>query len=183
MADAPAPDTDQTDTTDAPDPNADPAPEPTIAELLADRDKWKGLAQKHEKRAKDNATAASELEKVKLDAMSDTEKAVEMARQQARAEVLTEMGGELVGLAVRAAVADRQVDVEALLEGLDLTRFLTADGKADVDAIQSWVDRIVPANPNAPRQLLDLGQGARDQKEMALNGDPLLQSVLAKVKS
>jgi hypothetical protein len=173
-----APDTGtEASNTEVPAEPAEPAPE---VDYVKEAEKWKALAQKHEKRAKDNATAAAELEKVKLDAMSDTEKAVELARQQARAEVLTEVGGELVDLAVRAAVADRQVDVDALLEGLDRSRFLTPEGKADTDAIQKWVDRIVPANPGS-RPLLDLGQGARDTKDMALNGDPLLQSVMNKV--
>lgn len=163
-----APDTGTPETTDAPPAEeAAPETEPDPAAIAAELDKWKAQARKHEERAKANASAAKELEQLRMQSMSDTEKAVEIARQQARAEVLAELGGELVGQAVRAAVAGRGVDPDALLEGLDPARFLNEDGKPDVDAITAWVDRIAPKPETA---FPDLGQGARN---VPLGGDQL----------
>ncbi len=157
MTDAPA----DTATPDAPptDPASDTAGDspPEVTDWEKETEKWKAQARKHEERAKANSQAAKDLEALKVSMMSDQEKAVEVARQQARAEALAEVGGELVDLAVRAAVADRGVDVDALLEGLDRSRFLTDDGKADTTAIGEWVDRIVPKSNGIP----DLGQGPR----------------------
>lgn len=177
MSDTATPDT-GTDTTADVEVNVE-VPDP--AALAAEVDKWKALAQKHEGRAKANAEAAKELENVKLAALSDTEKAVELARQQARSEAFTEIGGQLVELAFTAATAGRGIDVAALLDGVDRTRFLTEDGRADQEAINAWVDRIVP-KPEV-NVFPDLGQGARGASAMALNGDPLLQSVISKLKS
>ena len=78
------------DTGTEPTPEAEPqepSDTPDPAALTADLEKWKAQARKHEERAKANANAAKELEQVRQASMSDQEKAVEIARQQARAEV------------------------------------------------------------------------------------------------
>lgn len=163
-----------TGTDPTPDQNDTPEPDTGVEDIdwKAEAEKYKALHRKQEERAKANANAAKELEAVKLASLSDQEKAVEIARQQARAEVLTEVGGQLVDMAVRAAVNDRGIDADALLDGLDRTRFLSDDGKADTDAITAWVDRIAPRQGGIP----DLGQGART-KTPALGSDPLLQAL------
>lgn len=163
-----APDT-GTDTQDQDGTGTETEPE---VDWKAEAEKHKSLARKWEERSKANAAAQKELEQLRQASMSDTEKAVEIAKQQARNEVLAEIGGELVAMAVRAAVADRNVDADALLEGLDRSRFITDDGRADLDAINSWVDRIAPKTETG---FPDLGQGAR--KSLPLNGDPLLSDL------
>lgn len=160
--------------TETPEPTPDATePEGTETEpevdWKAEAEKFKALHRKQEERAKANANAAKELEQLRQATMSDTEKAVEIARQQARAEALAELGGELVSEAIRAAVAGRGVDPDALLEGLDPTRFITEDGRPDRDAITAWVDRIAPKSQNG---FPDLGQGARN---VPLGGDKLEQ--------
>lgn len=174
-----APDTGTPETDAPPAPEAAPETESDPAALAAELDKWKAQARKHEERAKANAEAAKELEKVRQAAMSDTEKAVEIARQQARQEAIAEFGGELVAEAVRAAVAGRGVDPEALLEGLDPARFLTEDGRPDRDAIASWVDRIAPKTTTS---FADLGQGARSASS-AVQDDPFLRGVLQRLNN
>lgn len=163
-----APDTGTPDAPPEAPPEAPPDEAPDPAALAEELNKWKAQARKHEERAKANAAAAKELDEVRKAAMSDTEKAVEIARQQARAEVVAEFGGKLVHHAIRAAVAGRGVDADALLEGLDPTRFLNDDGEADMEAITSWVDRIAP-QPEG--RIPDLGQGARNTTP--LGGDAL----------
>lgn len=130
-------------------------------DLQAELDKWKAQARKHEDRAKANAAAAKELEQVKQASMSDLEKAVAIARTEARTEALRESGARLVDAEVKAAAAGRGIDIAALLEGLDRTRFLTDDGEPDTDAIAAWVDRIVPPRDPNTIDFPDLGQGAR----------------------
>lgn len=165
-----APDTGTPDPTPS-DPPADPAPDTGTpdepVDWQAEAEKYKALSRKHEERAKANAAAAKERDELRQAAMSDQEKAVEIAKAQARAEVLAEVGSEFVDMAVRSAVADRGIDADALLDGLDRSRFITEDGKADREAIDAWVDRIAPKPTGIP----DLGQGARGGK--ATSSDPL----------
>ena len=104
-------------------------------------------------------TAKAELDKLRKSAMSDQEKAIEAAKASARSELLAEVGAERVENAVRAAIAGRAVDADAILDGLDRAKFLNEDGRPDVAKISEWVDRIAPkASANKPK---DLGQGAR----------------------
>jgi hypothetical protein len=105
--------------------------------------------------------ATAELEKLRKSAMSDQEKAIDAARTAARAELMAEVGAERVENAVRAATAGRNVDADALLDGLDRARFLTDDGKPDTQKITEWVDRIAPKGQTAKPAAKDIGQGAR----------------------
>lgn len=129
-------------------------------DLAAEVAKWQALARKHEDRAKANANAAKELDEVRKAAMTDQDKAVAEAREQARVETLKAVGFRVVDAEVRAAAAGRNVDVDALLEGMDRSRFLTDDGDVDREALSKWVDRITPAVDDGI-QKVDLGQGAR----------------------
>jgi hypothetical protein len=160
-------------------PEADPPPAETDTDTTdwkAEAEKFKTLARKHEDRAKANASAAKELEQVKQASMSDQEKAVELAKAQARAEVLMEVASERVADAVRLAAANRPVDVDALLDGLDRTRFVTDEGVPDVEAITAWVDRIAP-KPADGFPPADLGQGSRTGSQTPLGSDPLLNTL------
>jgi multidrug efflux pump subunit AcrA (membrane-fusion protein) len=142
-------------------------------------------AQLKEARAEARAGKAlqAELDTLKAQTMSETEKAIDQARreaaQEARTATLREVGGERVADAIRVASAGRNVDVDALLEGLDTGRFLGDDGQPAVDDIAGWIDRIAPAAEGTP-PFPDLGQGARTDS-MALNGDPLLKSLKDKL--
>lgn len=171
-----APDT-GTDAPTPPAPETPPAGDTPPAEIdwQAEAEKFKALARKHEDRAKVNASAAKELEQVKQASMSDQEKAVELAKAQARTEALLEVATERVDDSVKLACAGRQVDVDALLEGLDRSRFVTDDGKPDTDAITAWVDRIAPKSDQPIPA--DLGQGSRAGSQTPLGSDPLLKTL------
>ncbi len=158
------------ETTEAPDPEA----------LARELDKWKQQSRKHEERAKANANAAKQLDEIRKQQMDDTERAVADARVEAQAEAAKHWGGRTVIAEIRAAAKDRNVDVDALAEGIDPTRFIV-DGEVDNDAISAWVDRLAPLASEAPRPVT-LGQGARpDASAMALNGNPLLESLKQKL--
>ncbi|QXC59337.1 hypothetical protein KSP35_13085 [Aquihabitans sp. G128] len=152
--DAPA---DQAPATDAPDfsslADLGLTPEQIVGRLEASR-KW-------EERAKANATAAKEFERVQRESLPEQERLVAEAKAAARAEVLAEVGGDRVRDAIRVATAGRAVDVEALLEGLDPSRFVAEDGQPDTAGIGAWVDRIAPkAAAELATPWPDLGQGA-----------------------
>lgn len=76
--------------------------ETKIAALEADRDKWKELSRKHEKRSEENATAADELKRLRESKQTDEEKvAAKLADLEKRAN-------EAEHRALRSEVADRK---------------------------------------------------------------------------
>lgn len=146
----------------APQP-AQPAPQPAQdTDWKAEAEKLTREARKWEDRAKQNTTAANELEKLRKQSMTEQERAVATARDEATREVALRYGGRLVDAEVRAAAVGRAIDVPTLLEGLDRSRFLTDDGEPDVKAIEAWVDKLSPPPPEPAKPgFPDLGQGAR----------------------
>ena len=159
-----------------------PSPDTGMPEInwQQEAEKWKGLAQKHEARAKTNATAANELDQLRKATMSEQEKAVAEARAAADREAAVKYGARLVDAEVRAAAAGRNIDVAALLEGVDRSRFLDDDGEPLVKEITAWLDRVAPVAEATPAGFPDLGQGNRGTPALALN-DPLLKDLVAKV--
>lgn len=141
--------------------------------LQGEADKYKVLARKHEDRAKANAVAAKKLTEVERSSMSDIEKAKAEAADTATATAMAKIGGRLVAAEVKAAAAGRQVDVDALLEGLDVAKFLDEDGEPRVKDIALWIDRIAPVKGNGVAS--DLGQGARGGPTKAPSMDVLIR--------
>lgn len=167
-----------------PTPEAEaPAPETESKDWKAEAEKWQHLSRETERKAKANA---KELETLKQASMNDLERAVAQAKAEARTEALLEVGAERAADAIRLAATGRMEaeQVEGLLEGLDLTKFLDDNGQPDRQAIAKWVDRVAPAleDEPAPSGFPDLGQGARGgPKPHALNGDPLLRDLKNKL--
>lgn len=147
--------TDQTTSTSTGDETTE-----TVDSLRAEREKWKAESRKQEQRAKANAAAAKELDKVREANLTETEKAVAAARTEGRTEGLRQGSSRIVAAEIRAAAAGRSVNVDALLEGVDTARFIDDDGDVDTKAIGAWVDKVAPAGEQRPRTP-DLGQGAR----------------------
>jgi hypothetical protein len=152
----------------------------------AEATKWRELARKHEDRAKSNANAAKELEQLRQSAMSDQEKAVAQARTEGHAEGLAAGMARVVKAEIRAAAAGRMSaeQLGALLEATNLAVFIGEDGDVDEAKVARFVDGIAPmpseeeTRPGFP----DLGQGARGgSSNQALNGDPLLRDLKAKL--
>lgn len=152
-------------------------------------EKWKDLSRKHEDRAKQNAGLQKELDELRRSSMSDQEKAVDLARSEARNQALTEVGGRLAAAEIRVKAAGRLDDAQlaTLVEGLNLAVFLTAEGEVDEAKVAAFVDGIAPAKSTDDTgsglgALLDLGQGARGGgSDSALNGDPLLKDLKNKL--
>lgn len=160
----------------------------TVEQLEAELEKWKTQSRKHEERAKANAVAATELEKVKRSAMTETEKAVAEAKDAGRAEARAEIGRELVAAKLEAVAAGRldEDQLAAAVEHLDLASFLDADHKVDAKKVGEFIDRLAPKQEEGTQatrtRARDLGQGARGgSSTMPLNGDPILASVKSKL--
>lgn len=175
------------------DPPQDPPPPPAddrgfpegtpIADMTVEQREayWKHQARKHEQAWKDKAgdltpekieqlrTAEAELERLRREQMGDHERAIAEAREQAAVEARDaarrEIGGELVAARIEAAAAGRlnAEQLEALVDSIDRTKYLTDDGKVDADKVKALVDRLAPEAPPSSR-FPDLGQGRREQK-------------------
>jgi hypothetical protein len=151
----------------------------------SDADYWRSQADKYERRAKRNAEAAAELERLKRDSMSEQERVATEAADRAVSEVTARLGGRLVRAEIRAAAEGRlsadQVDV--LADRLDIGAFLTAEGDVDESAVRQFVGSIAPAPPTngaGGPVFPDLGQGARGVP-LPLNGDPLEDALRSKL--
>lgn len=123
----------------------------------AEETDWKAEARKWEQRAKDNKAAADKAvtkaaEKARLDAMSESERAIEEAKQAARSEAGLEFGKRLARSEFDAAAGRRNPDFDtsSALEYVDLAKFVGEDGEPDKDAIKAAVERLVPASANTP---------------------------------
>ena len=117
---------------------------------------WKAEARKWEARAKENKGAAATAEKARLAAMSESERAIEEARQSARAEATTAYGKRLAQSELRAIAADSGAKLPAL-EYLDLGRFVGDDGEPDTKTIKAFVESLEKKDPGPP----SLDGGAR----------------------
>lgn len=164
MSEAPADTaTTPTESPQTPPEGTEPPATGDAADLAAEVEKWQKLARKHEDRAKGNADAAKELERIKREALPEQERLVAEAEARGTAAATAKLAGRIVDAEIKAAAAGRTVDVDALLEGLDRTKFLTDDGEPNTAAISAWVDRIAPKPAEAETAATpwpDLGQGA-----------------------
>jgi hypothetical protein len=119
---------------------------------------WRHQSRRHEDRVKAmgdydqlRATAA-EYQKLVEGSRTEQERAVAAAREQGRSEALAEAGGRLVEAHLRAAVTGRLTveQADALLAGLDRTRFLSTAGAVDTDKVHAFVTAVIPPSGTPP---------------------------------
>lgn len=111
--------------------------------------------------------AEKELADAKAASLSDTERAIVEAKASGATEATTAMTLKLVGAELRAA----QVPA-AVVEDLNLARFVGEDGEIDADAIAAAGTKYAPAVSGA----VDLKQGVRG------NNGPSLEQQIAEAK-
>lgn len=145
----------------------------------AEAEKWKGLARKHEDRAKDNATAAEELEKLKAASLSDQEKAVAAARAEGHKEASDKLTEKLLRAEFKAAAAGKLP--EGLVDAIDVKRFLTEDGEPDTGAIAKFVEDNALPETGTTTGVPDFGQGNRGPAAKTTTSDPLLADLISKL--
>ncbi|MEU3162905.1 hypothetical protein [Streptosporangium sp. NPDC006930] len=103
---------------------------------------WKAEARKWEKRAKDNSTAAEQLEKYKAASMSEQEKAIEKARKEGESTATIAAAKRLARAEFKAAIAAKGLDLGDALELIDTAKFVDDKGEVDEDAIKKAVTRL-----------------------------------------
>lgn len=142
--------------------------ETPLAEMTAEQQAayWKHKARKHESRAKgaeDYDQIKAELDQLKAERMSESEKAIEDAKKEARAEAASEFGPKMAGAVLRTALASRGIEaeeIESKLSYVDFAKFLDNNGDVDSDKVQGYLDDIAPQQRQG--QWIDMGQGRRD---------------------
>lgn len=118
-------------------PPADP-PDPA-----AEIEKWKALSRKHEAQSKANADAAKELAALKAANQTDAEKAIAEAEQRGRSAATAEVAQKLAAAEVRAALTGVVPDPSAVVEDLNLTKYVTDTGDVDQDAVKALREKYV----------------------------------------
>lgn len=123
-----------------------------------------------------------ELDKIKAANQSESEKALNAAKDEGRKEARLE-AGEQVALEVFNGAAGRRnpdYDPAPALELIDLRKFVKDDGTVDRDAVKSAVERIVPEKEER-KPAPSFGGGARksDSKPEATPGIGRLRSAYA----
>ncbi len=131
--------------------------------ILADLARERDARQAETKRAKQ---LEAELDKLRAGAMSETEKAIEQAKKEGRAEAGATYNKRLVQAEVRAAAAGKLADPEDAIRFLDLDQFkVDDDGDVDKKPITKALEDLVKAKPylsaGATRPTGDADQGAR----------------------
>lgn len=145
-----------------------------LAEMTAEQREayWKDKARKHETAAKARAdydAIKAERDQLRAAGMSESERAIEQARTEAReaakAEARNEFAGLLVAARLEAALAGRMPaeKIASQVEFLDTAKFLTESGEVDTDKVKQYADGLVPDGKQWP----DMGQGRRGSTKPA----------------
>jgi len=94
--------------------------------------KWKAMARKHENAAK---AGQKELDKLRAASQTDAERAVSEAEARGRQAALADVAQRLAGAEVKAALAGVVPDPAAIVEDLNLSKYVTSDGEVDSEAV------------------------------------------------
>jgi len=121
--------------TESTEPEAPATTTDSAPDVAAEAAKWKALARKHEATAKANKTAADELAALKAANQTDTEKAVTEAEQRGRSAATADFGQRLAAAEIKAALTGVVPDPAAIVEDLNLVKYVTDTGDVDQDAV------------------------------------------------
>lgn len=107
-----------------------------------------------------------ELEKLRQQNQTDSEKAVEEAKKAGRAEGARESGLDAARMAFEFALGHdpEKNDQSTLIDTLDLSKVLTDDGKVDTAKVRTVVAQIAPADKGrgSGKRDADYGGGRRE---------------------
>lgn len=180
-ADPPAADPPASDPPAADPPVADPpAADPPATD-------WKAEARKWEDRSKANSGKAKEYDKLVAASQTETERA-QAAAEAAEARV-ADMQGRIVAAEIKAALTGVVPDAAAVVDDLNLAKFVTDDGSIDTEAVtalRSRYEALAPAGDGPRTPAPTPGQGANSTPrpgqitEQALSGMTPAQIVEAR---
>ena len=138
---------------------------------------WKAQSRRHEdaaKSRKDYDTIKAENEKLKAATLTESEKAIEAARnegktagaQEASAKLLARIVTAEIKAAFKGARTDEQI--APLLAAINPTYFLAENGEdIDADKVTNYVAGLAPAGSNGTNKWPDMGAGKRGPSTQA----------------
>lgn len=129
---------------EAQDTGTDTGQQDPAAAAMAEAEKWKALARKHESASK---SLSRELSELKNKDLPDAERRVEEAKALARAEALKETALERAGDAAVAAAAGKLTNPEIARRLIELEPLVSDDGSFDRKEIAKAVDQLVKDEP------------------------------------
>jgi len=141
MADDPTPD---------PEPQDDPTPDPDDDPQLGDAGKRALADERNARRAAERAAKATraELDKLRAEGQTETEKAIAKAKADGATEALTKANERVLKAEVRAAAAGKLTDPADAARFLDLSDFTVGeDGDVDTKALGQAIDRLLKERP------------------------------------
>ncbi len=149
----------------APDPIVDPAPPADTGKTFTQAELDKQIQARLDRERKRFAdydamkAKAARLDDLEKANATDLEKAVLAAKDEVRAEVARDFGQKLVRGVMKAQLEQsmKPADAAALLDDLNLAKFVGDDGEVDEDAVAKTLARL------APKGRVDLGQGGRGE--------------------
>lgn len=150
-----------------------------VADMTAEQQVayWKHQARKHETRSTQWQQVAggktpdqikAELaaaETLRQEQMTDAQRQVEEAKQQAKAETVRVVGTSAARTVLEIALGHdpEKNDRSSLIETLDLTKLLNDDGSVDTDKVRALVSTIAPSDKGqGQQQRHDYGAGSRN---------------------
>lgn len=113
---------------------------------------WQHQSRRHEARVTQMSDydqlrqTAQQYQQLVEQSQTAHERAVTEARRQGAAEATAAVGSRLVAAELRAAAVGRlhPEGVNALMQGLDHSKFLAPDGNVDTDRVAAYVDAVAP---------------------------------------
>lgn len=111
-----------------------PSAGPTLAEVIADRDKWKALSRQNENNFNTTRTELQQLQAAQ-------QAAVEAARTEGRTSVLGEVSTELVTAELRLQAVSTGAELPDL-KYLDLSQFKGENERPNSDAVKQFIESL-----------------------------------------
>ncbi|MFE2747322.1 hypothetical protein ACFXKX_23840 [Streptomyces scopuliridis] len=120
---------------------------PDTGKVDPETEKWKAQSRKHEARAKENADAARELAELKAANATDSEKAIADAVKTAVAEERSRGAAALARQVFLAGASGRIENPADVVEDVNLSKYIDANGDVDEDGLGKLIDRLAPKKP------------------------------------
>lgn len=139
-----------------------------VREVLAKERKARREAEKRERAAARRIAEFEDRDK------SETDRAVDAARDEGRKAALAETGQRLAAAEIRAALKGVVPDPRAIVEDLNLSKYVTDDGDVDEKAVKALAEKYATFGGSTRQPSFD--GGAKD-KDAPSGGSFLAQAI------
>lgn len=122
-----------------------------VVDQASEVDKWKALSRKNENELE---KARKELDQLRKASMSDSEKAIQEAKEEGRKAALSEVGGRLAEAEIKASAASQGRKVpDGFEKFLDMNSFMADDGTVNAETVSAFINSlpVVDTGPKFPQ--------------------------------